>query len=234
MNSFRFIVMGDRSSNNENEFRMVLEKIKNLPVQPQFILFVGDLIFGQNISSELRAWKDIVNDYYPIPRVFPAFGNHDRDESIFSQMFPHLPNEQLPGFQRTVYYFDVDNARFIVLNSNRKDGNGRYIIDSRQRTWLEGLLKNNGKTHTFIMFHVPAYPIGHHYGESLDANPEERDALMSILDKYNVTAIIVGHEHNYNRRLIDHSFSSNDRTFENYIYQLTIGVSGVFKKYECN
>ena len=55
MNSFRFIVMGDRSSNNENEFRMVFEKIKNLPVQPQFILFVGDLIFGQNISSELRA-----------------------------------------------------------------------------------------------------------------------------------------------------------------------------------
>ena len=229
MNSFRFIVMGDRSSNNENEFRMVFEKIKNLPVQPQFILFVGDLIFGQNISSELRAWKDIVNDYYPIPQVFPAFGNHDRDESIFSQMFPHLPNEQLPGFQRTVYYFDVDNTRFIVLNSNRKDSNGRYIIDSRQRNWLEGLLKNNGKTHTFVMFHVPAYPIGHHYGESLDANPEERDALMSILDKYNVTATIVGHEHNYNRRLIDHSFSSNNRTFENFIYQLTIGVSGASK-----
>ena len=106
MNSFRFVVMGDRSSNNENEFRLVLEKIKNLPVQPQFILFVGDLIFGQNISSELQAWKDIVNDYYPIPQVFPAFGNHDGNESIFSQMFPHLPNEQLPGFQRTVYYFD--------------------------------------------------------------------------------------------------------------------------------
>lgn len=229
MNSFRFIVMGDRSSNNENEFRMVFEKIKNLPVQPQFILFVGDLIFGQNISSELRAWKDIVNDYYPIPQVFPAFGNHDRDESIFSQMFPHLPNEQLPGFQRTVYYFDVDNTRFIVLNSNRKDSKGRYIIDSRQRNWLEGLLKNNEKTHTFVMFHVPAYPIGHHYGESLDANPEERDALMSILDKYNVTATIVGHEHNYNRRLIDHSFSSNNRTFENFIYQLTIGVSGASK-----
>ena len=115
------------------------------------------------------------------------------------------------------------------MNSNRKDGNGRYIIDSRQRTWLEGLLKNNGKTHTFIMFHGPAYPIGHHYGESLDANPEERDALMSILDKYNVTATIVGHEHNYNRRLIDHTFSSDNRTFENYIYQLTIGVSGASK-----
>ena len=52
---------------------------------------------------------------------------------------------------------------------------------------------------------------------------------MSILDKYNVTAIIVGHEHNYNRRLIDHSFSNNDQTFENFIYQFTIGVSGSSK-----
>ena len=226
MASFRFIVIGDRSSNNEAEFRLVLEKVKSLPVQPEFILFVGDLILGHSPSIEFQRWKEIVSDYFPINKVFPAFGNHDVDETIFSQMFPHLPNNQLPDYQRTAYYFDVNNTRFIILNSDRKDRNNNYIIGSDQRIWLEGLLKNNDKAHAFVLFHVPAFPIGHHYGDSLHLNQKERNALWKILDKYHVSAVFVGHEHNYNRRLIDHTFSSNTIAFKNFIYQSTIGVSG--------
>lgn len=229
MSSFRFAVLGDRSSMNETEFRLVLEKVKSLPVQPEFILFVGDLIFGYSPSLEFQRWKEIVSDYYPISKVFPAFGNHDRDETIFSEAFSHLPNDQLPGYQRTVYYFDVENTRFIVLNSDRKDQNNNYIIGCDQRRWLEDLLKNNDKTHTFVLFHVPAFPIGQHYGDSLHINQKEKDALWQILDKYGVSAVFVGHEHNYNRRLIDYSFSSNNSIFNNFIYQLTIGVSGSYR-----
>ena len=229
MTSFRFVVIGDRSSNNEAEFRSVLEKVKSLPVQPELILFVGDLIFGHSPTLEFQRWKGIVSDYYPITKVFPAFGNHDTDETIFSTIFPHLPGDQLPGYQKTVYYFDVNHIRFIVLNSDRKDHNNHYFIGHDQRIWLEGLLKNNDKAHTFVLFHVPAFPIGHHYGESLDANHRERDELWHILDKYNVTAVFVGHEHNYNRRLIDQTFSSSNRTFKNFVYQLTIGLSGAAK-----
>ena len=226
MTSFRFVVVGDRSSNNEAEFRLVLEKIKNLPVQPEVILFVGDLIFGHSPAVEFQRWKEIVSDYFPISKVLPAFGNHDSDETIFSYMFPHLPNDQLSDYQRTVYYFDVNNTRFIVLNSDRRDYNNHYTIGCEQRVWLEGLLKNNDKAHTFVLFHVPAFPIGHHYGDSLNVNQKERDALWKVLDKYGVSAVFVGHEHNYNRRLIDHSFSSKYSTFKNFIYQLTVGVSG--------
>ena len=77
------------------------------------------------------------------------------------------------------------------------------------------------------MFHVPAYPMGAHYGGSLDRNPTQRDALWKILDENNVTAVFVAHEHNYNRRLIDKKFFNTATTkFNNAIYQLTTGGAG--------
>ncbi len=229
--SFRFIVMGDSrgssSGINETAMRNLLSKVKNLSTQPAFILFTGDQVYGgSNVENELIQWKNVVDDYYPINMYYPSLGNHENNETIFSRVFDYLPNEQLSGYQRSAYYFDYGNARFITVNSNRKDANGKYIITSAQRTWVENLIKNSGKTHHFVQFHVPAYPIGAHYGNSLDGNPAERDAFWDMLDNNNVTAVFVGHEHNYNRRQINSTFNGNGKTFERSIYQLTLGGAG--------
>lgn len=229
--SFRFVVLGDSrgesSGVNETTLRKLMGNIKGLTKQPSFVLFTGDQIYGgSNIESELKEWKKIVDDYYPMNSIFPTLGNHEKDETLFSQAFPHLPSGQLPGYQSSSYFFDFGNARFIVLNSQRQDSKGKHVIAKSQREWLEGLLKNNGKTHNYVMFHIPAYPIGPHYGRSLDGNPAERDALWDILDKYNVSATFVGHEHTYNRRLVDHTFNGNGSTFERKLYQVTLGGAG--------
>jgi hypothetical protein len=158
--------------------------------------------------------------------IYPALGNHEHDESIFSKVFNYLPSEQLSGYKRTAYYFDYGNSRFITLNTERKTSDGAHYISSAQRQWLENVLKNSGKTHHFVQYHYPAYPIGAHYGNSLDESPSNRDALWDILDKYNVTAVLVGHEHNYNRRKIDASFNGSGYTFNNSINQVTLGGGG--------
>lgn len=223
--TYSFVVMGDSrgdsSGVNERVMGTLMNNIGELPNQPRFILFCGDMAHGNSsdLPRELERWKRLMGNY----TYFPAIGNHERNDTVFSNAFRHLPNEQLSGYQRTAYYFDYGNARFIVLNSNNRDSSGAYVIDAKQRQWLEGLLRNNRNTHAFVMFHVPAYPIGRHYGSSLDANPRERDALWAVLNKYNVTAVLVSHEHNYNRRLIDSSFSSS---FNNEIYQITSGGAG--------
>lgn len=228
---FTFAVMGDSrgSDNGVNEpvLRSLLQKITARESQPRFILFSGDLVHGlKNLDAELTGWKAIVADYYPINIYYPAIGNHENNETLFSDSFSYLPGEQLPGYNRTAYFFDYANTRFIVLNSLRKDPKGNYIIDSTQRAWLEGLLKNSGKTHHFVMFHIPPYPTGAHYSNSLNANPVERDALWEIFDKYKVTAVLVGHEHNYSRRVVDSFFNGNDYKFNNKVIQLTLGGAG--------
>ncbi|MGM0877754.1 MAG: metallophosphoesterase family protein [Bacillota bacterium] len=236
-NSFRFVVMGDSRGElhgtNEITLRSLMDKVKGQSVQPNFVMFTGDQVFGgADVEFQLIEWKDIINDYYPDNMIYPALGNHEHDETAFSNVFNYLPNEQLPGYQRSAYYFDYGNARFIVMNSDRKKTAVNiqhypdYIITDEQRNWLENLLATSDKTHHFVMFHVPAYPIGSHHGASLDAHPAERDAVWDVLDKYNVTAVMVGHEHNYNRRKIDSSFNGNGYTFDNTIHQVTLGGAG--------
>lgn len=229
--SFRFVVIGDSrgstSAINETTLRNLMSKVKGLSVQPSFVLFTGDQVNGgADVANQLTIWKNVMDDYYPITSIYPSLGNHENDETIFSNAFPHLTSNQLSGYQRSAYYFDYGNIRIITLNSNRRDGNGKFIIDSSQQTWLRSVLQNNGMTHNIVQFHVPPYPIGHHYGTSLDANVVQRDAVWNILDANNVTAVLVGHEHNYNRRKIDSTFNNNGYVFENSIYQVTIGGGG--------
>jgi len=230
--SFRFVVMGDSRGStdgiNESTLRQLMTQVKNLSPQPNFVMFTGDQVQGgSNLTTELTNWKGIVDDYYPLTSYYPTLGNHEHDETVFSNAFSYLPTGQLSGYQRSAYYFDFGNSRFITVNSDRKDANGKYIVDSTQRAWLEGLIKNNGKAHTFVQFHVPAYPIGAHYGNSLDGNKVQRDALWDIFDNNtNVSAVLVGHEHNYNRRVIDGSFSANGYTFGRSVNQVTLGGAG--------
>jgi Icc protein len=228
---FRFAVMGDSrgSSNGINEvtLRALLDKVKALKPLPEFLLFTGDqVVGGSDVGKQLGAWKNLVDNYFPMTSVYPTLGNHEHDENIFTESFPALPKEQLPGYGKTVYAFDYGNSRFITLNSDRKNAAGHYVVDEQQRAWLENQLKTNNKKHVFVQVHVPAYPVGAHLGSSLDAEPASRDALWSLFDKYKVTAVLVGHEHNYNRRKVDSSFDGSGFHLENTIYQLTIGGAG--------
>ncbi|MFD0675387.1 MULTISPECIES: metallophosphoesterase family protein [unclassified Paenibacillus] len=228
---YRFVVMGDSrgssTGTNETTLRALMEKVKKLSPLPGFILFTGDqVVGGSDVGKQLEDWKNIVDDYFPITSLYPALGNHEHDEAIFTQSFPALPKEQLTGYGKTVYAFDYGNSRFITLNSDRTNAKKKYIIDKDQLEWLEKQLKTSDKKHNFVQFHVPAYPIGAHLGNSLDGDPASRDALWSILDKYKVSAVFVGHEHNYNRRKVDSSFDGSGYQFTNTIYQLTVGGAG--------
>lgn len=232
-NKFRIVLMGDSSSDNSEAMNTdmlnkLFASIKALVPQPELIFFLGDMVDGgSEVSKELKAWKALVQKYYNINMIYPLLGNHEHDENIFSDEFSYLPNEQLKGYKRTVYYFDYKNARFIVLNSDRTDSDGRYVIKEEQRIWLENILAESKSKYNFVMLHVPAFPTGHHYGEALDANEKERDEFWKIIDRYNVTAVFAGHEHNYCRRVVDKSlYDDNDIMLKNSIYHIVSGGAG--------
>ncbi|MDR7317036.1 hypothetical protein [Brevibacillus nitrificans] len=67
------------------------------------------------------------------PCTYPAMGNHEDDPEAFGKAFPHLPNEQAPGYGRTAYSFDDGNARFITLNTDHEDEDGNYVISLTSR-----------------------------------------------------------------------------------------------------
>lgn len=131
--------MGDSSKcpevMNKDILYTHLTNIKALSEQPELIFFVGDMVFGgSDLFEQLDKWKSLVEEFYPITMCYPAFGNHECDETIFSNAFPYLPCGQLAGYMRTVYYIDYECARFIVLNSNRAGSSRGYAINAHQRT----------------------------------------------------------------------------------------------------
>lgn len=228
--AFRIVIMGDSGrpaiAFNSEILSILLTHIKSLLPQPELIFFTGDMVYGgSKVNEQLETWKKLIENYYPINMFYTLLGNHEDNEDVFSNAFSYLPDRQLEDFLRTVYYIDHKNTRFIILNSNRSSS-GSYAITSKQRTWLESTLAASSKKYNIVMFHVPAFPTGHHYGESLDGNKRERNALWTILERHNVTAVFTGHEHNYCRRLIDQSFNSDGLTISNPIYHITTGGSG--------
>src|SRR5665647_1636144 len=112
-------------------------------------------------------------------------GNHDRtgrssSDSAWQNTFD-LPTNGPDGYSELVYSFDFQNSHFIVLNSEKSKAS---TIDQVQRDWLEKDLSANKKGNTFVFFHEPAYPVSSKIDASLDAHPDERDALWNILVRY--------------------------------------------------
>ena len=75
------------------------------------------------------------------------------------------------------------------------------MVDDNQRTWLENDLaqaQKRGVRHIFVLSHCHAFrePGGTLYNLG-SVDKDRRDKFWAVLEKYNVDAYIVGHEHRF-------------------------------------
>ncbi len=109
----------------------------------------------------------------------------------------------LPG-NKLYYSFVAGNSLFIVLDSFIDDQEKRII--GEQFNWLEKVLAHSTQKHKFVFLHHPLYTDlgkGHHAHDSLDKYPESRDRLDALFAKSKVDAVFSGHEHYFERRIVD-------------------------------
>ncbi len=205
---FSFIVMGDSRGNdrgiNEEIFRRILERITS--DEPDFIVFVGDLITGSKHKDEhkkrLLKWKEIVGEFDI--KTYIAIGNHEitseTSEGLLRSIF-EMPKNGPTELKELVYSFDYKNAHFIVVDTNHyKDF---HSVGSSQLEWLKNDLEKNKKRLIFVFGHEPAFPVHSHIGSSLDRYPSKRDELWDIFKGYGVSIYFCGHEHLYDKSIHD-------------------------------
>jgi hypothetical protein len=193
--------------------------------KPEITLAVGDLIYAMNDQQSVRTqWQRWRAAIAPLgetaahsPWLLPTPGNHDVQGNawatgLMAEAFPELPQNGPAGFTRLSYTYDYKGVRFISVHSENYNDPHRFGDD--QLAWLETQLQNNPNRFTIVFSHDPAFPIGPHVGSALDAYPQERDRFWALLGQYHVTAYVCGHEHLYNRQLI------------NGVTQLVVGTSG--------
>ncbi len=188
---FRFVAWADNRSGtidtvpstgtNRARFQWMLTEMNRLIVQPSgsmvpmWHIVPGD--FDETETTEADLYLSGV-----LPWAF-APGNHDLTELW-------RPNTS----------WDHENAHFVFLNEYCC-GDGR--ICDHVYDWLVDDLNSNTQPAIFVVGHEPAFPENAHVGDSLDADPEERDRFWQLLRDHGVVAYICGHTHWFSTETVD-------------------------------
>jgi 3',5'-cyclic AMP phosphodiesterase CpdA len=177
-----------------------LEFIKSQGID--LILLPGDFCYdGQDyyphfekfgFQTQAEKSPDMQNIYFTL-------GNHDAppagDDTFAAAIAPWYPvNGPSLAPLGTVFSFDRDNCHFVITNPYWRYPGGGYTDE--QLEWIEQDLRASTRTFKFVFGHEPAFPVSRHVGDSLDANPENRDRFWQILKDNGVQAFFCGHTHN--------------------------------------
>ncbi len=236
----RIAILGDskgkKNGVNKRVILGIIKQIKKLNPPPNYIVHLGDITAGSDNSEKLKflleGFKRNFTANYSGETFLPVFGNHEEGENpedftpeiVFSEVFNDLSAEGiLKGYNKTVYYKDMENLRLVVLNSCHFGMENK--ITEAQLNWLSNTLSTD-MDFKIVAVHIPPYPTGAHLGTSLDLYPEKRDKFWSIIDRNRVDIVFSGHEHNYSRRIINSSFSTENYKFKNEVFQIISGGAG--------
>jgi tartrate-resistant acid phosphatase type 5 len=122
-------------------------------------------------------------------RFFPSLGNHDW-ESPNAQ--PYLDYFALPGNER-YYAFMSGPVHFFVIDSDSREPDG-VTSDSAQAQWLRDGLQASTAPWKLVYFHHPPYSSGSTHGS--------HPYMQWPFQEWGASAVLTGHEHNYERLLI--------------------------------
>jgi 3',5'-cyclic AMP phosphodiesterase CpdA len=180
--SVKFAAIGDTGTGEAAEYAVGQQMAAAHGRFPfTFVLMLGDNMYGRQEP------RDFVNKFErPYTALlqagvqfYAALGNHDNPTNRMYKPF-NMNGERY-------YTFVKKNVRFFVLDSN--------LLDARQLSWLETVLKEPADGWKICVFHHPLYSNARRHGSDVSL----RVALEPILVKYGVDVVFSGHDHVYER-----------------------------------
>jgi glucose/arabinose dehydrogenase len=194
----RFAVIGDYGLAGEPLAR-VATLVKSW--EPEFIVTTGDNNYpegapetiDENIGQYFHAYIHPYHGAYgpgaEINRFFPALGNHDLNTADGQAYFDYF---DLPGNGR---YYDVvwGPVHLFILNSDWREPDG-IGHSSAQANWLGAGLAESSAPWKLVVLHTPPYSSGIQ-GSNL--------AVQWPFQEWGASAILAGHDHIYERLMID-------------------------------
>ena len=181
--SLKFAVLGDFGTGDRTQFELgrqmasLRERFKF-----DFVVLVGDNLYGSERPQDFR--KKFEEPYKALldagVKFYATLGNHDAREQRFYKLF------NMNG--RLYYTFSPQgNVRFFMLEST--------YPEPEQMQWLEKELAASGSDWKIAVFHHPLYSSGDRHGSDIRL----RKVLEPLFLKYNVSVVLNGHDHFYER-----------------------------------
>lgn len=192
-----FAVIGDYGYASANE-AAVASLVINW--NPDFIITVGDNNYPNGDGSTIdpnvgQYYKNFIypytGGYTPTVTItqnlfFPSLGNHDWDTASATAYLTYFT---LPGNER-YYDFTWGPVHFFAIDSDPREPSGNTIT-STQAVWLNAKLATAQDTWNLVYFHHTPYSSGTTHGSTL--------AMQWPYQAWGASAVLAGHEHNYER-----------------------------------
>ena len=172
-------------------------------LNPDFIVITGDLVFGQmypfEYTIEYKKCYEILQMFQVPTYLCP--GNHDGYVQCGQDGFKFWKEY----FGPLNYSFDYGDYHFTSVNSYDWPKLARFgisylvfnwggYVQEEQLEWIEKDLKDNNAKLNFMLLHHN--PIWDTKNDSLFKNGYEgREELLSLIEKYDVDAVLAGHVH---------------------------------------
>ena len=178
------VVIGDFGSGSGDQYD-VAETMRDMVADRDvdLLLTTGDNFYSDDVSEiwdEPYGW--LASEGIP---VAAAWGNHDIETDTRLALVQQRLNP--PG---RWYAVPLGEGKLIVLDSNQVD-------DREQLDWLRSQLETAGSP-VVISFHHPAFSCGVYADYDL-----VRDTWVPVIQSYDVTLVLNGHEHHYERFEVD-------------------------------
>lgn len=223
-----FLYFGDIQNGIKSLWSRVARQAMRSVPQAQLALYAGDIVNRGDNGSEWDEWfcaSSVVNSNIPLVL---ASGNHDhvtsmngvRDISAYWNMQFNLPKNGPEAVENSCYFADLQNVRFIVLNTELFNHNEH--IAAAQTAWLEEVLDSNPNRWTVMLFHHPIFST-----KKNRDNMELRAAIKPLIERYGVDLVLQGHDHTYARGIENTLLADGSTSNTAYV----VSVSGS-KMYE--
>ena len=219
---FQFVVFGDTRTRHEFHKRICAAI---LSAKPDFVIHTGDLVTDGSDTAQWPVFFSIEGELLKHTAFYPVLGNHERNNPQYYEFF----NVRSP-----FYSFDWGSLHFAILNSDVGNAalseSAKDAFWQEQLRWLEeDLAKSQKAAMRFVAFHHP--PFTAMSNRAASAEKLQKD-LVPLFEKYKVTAVFNGHDHNYQH---------HEKNGIHYVvtggggaplYKLDAPVSGITKKFE--
>jgi predicted MPP superfamily phosphohydrolase len=182
--SLKFAVLGDFGTGERPEYELAAQMATLLAgFKLELVVLVGDNLYGAERPQDFT--RKFEAPYKPLldagVKFYASLGNHDartqRDYKTFN----------MGGKLYYSFKAPKEKVRFFMLDST-------YPVPE-QIDWLDQELKASSDDWKIVVFHHPLYSSGGRHGSDLKL----RETLEPLFVKYNVSVVLNGHDHFYER-----------------------------------
>jgi 3',5'-cyclic AMP phosphodiesterase CpdA len=182
--TLHFAVIGDNGTGERPQYETA-QQLTSAYDRFQFpiVVMMGDNLYGserpQDFSSKFETpYKALLDKGV---KFYACLGNHDSREQRYYKPF-NMGDKLYYSFKAP-----KEDVRFFVLEST--------YMDQDQLKWVEDELKKSGEKWKIAYFHHPLYSSARTHGSTLKL----REVLEPLFIKYNVSLVLNGHDHTYER-----------------------------------